>query len=774
MDDAPRHEFLARAEELCDALYRDVQELRRADVLAPRQRRALVDRTFRHAHTLKGSASALPPLAPVTRLAHELENLLEAFRASRLAPDERALDACEDAAVALARTVEAAARETDAPDASETIARLRRFASEHNRAADQSEARHKPDSQAIELRAGDDSSLAELDALLSADERRRIAQVGTEGARLLLCEVTFDLSDFDEKFRQLTDTISGCCEIVSTLPAAQGTVPPSRIGFRLICAIAEPRELSPLAAQFGARLTELSTRNESISPTSSNDTNDGAISETTIGIARDDTANGGNANTLVGDRANSDEANRDGVNADESSLDDIAARKAVEGAPSSFVRVQLSELDDLIAAANELFDDAMRALDAARPPTFDAAANDATASVRRNLVGLVERVMALRMQPLARTLDRAARAARVAARRGGKRIEIEIEGGESRVDRAVAERLVAPLEHLLRNAVTHGIESPTERRKAGKDSRGRVRVEAVTEGSRVRVMVFDDGRGVDPERVAIVARAQELLTDDARLDEAQALRLIFRPGFSTAARITDEAGRGVGLDAVEREIESAGGVVRVRTRRGRGTTFELRLPRALALVPAVLVRAGRHAYAIDASRVVETFTRDAETGGHERSFADKEESRREEGRARGAIRWRDSLVPVVSLCALLGQDAARASSHVVIALADDAPARSLFDAGPTTQDDVGMRGDEPTDDSELVSDNEWAGDDGTGAGEQRTRLVAVEVDQLLGRREVLVRTLGRHATRWRGVAGAIDQRDGTVALMLDLPRLLEE
>jgi two-component system chemotaxis sensor kinase CheA len=765
MDDSPPQDFLARAEELTDALYADILALRRADSMPARERRALVDKTFRHAHTFKGTAATFPRLAVASRLAHELESLLEAVRAARIAPSEAVLDACEDAAEQLSRSVEAAARRAPAPDAAEIVERLRRLATATNqdRIEDGIESRKTLDTSTNNARARlaqshdatDQSHDAgaplpeEIDALLNADERRHIAQVRAEGARLVLCEVAFDLSDFDDKFRRLTDAISASAEIISTLPATSGTVEHTRIGFRLLCAAAEPHKLSQLASEFGARLTELSSRDENVGTTTSNDAasrdaaTDAMSSDDAASVhlsLRDDNARLGDDASFGDGEPSLDESSEDAPSSEVPSSEVSSS--------SSFVRVQLSELDDLIFAANELFDDAMRALDASRasaPLAHASASNDPSARVRRNLVALVERVMALRMQTLARTLERAARAARTTARRSGKRVEFEIEGGDARVDRAVAERLAAPLEHLMRNAVAHGIESPAERRKLGKEARGRVRVEAATEGSRVRVTVADDGRGVDASRVAEAAREQGLVGEGARLTEEQALRLIFRSGFSTATEVSHASGRGVGLDAVEHEIEQAGGEVRVRTLAGHGTTFELRLPLALALLPAVVVRAGAHAYAFDASRVVETFTREpAGTEGEE---------------ARQAIRWRDSLVPLVALGSLLGQDAGATrggvATHIVIARTDDARARDLFD-GDEEHGDERARGGE----RKLV-------------GGQSPRLVAVAVDQLLGRREVLVRTLGRHATRWRGVAGAVDLRDGTVALMLDLSRLFE-
>jgi chemotaxis protein histidine kinase CheA len=325
-------------------------------------------------------------------------------------------------------------------------------------------------------------------------------------------------------------------------------------------------------------------------------------------------------------------------------------------------------------------------------------------------------------------LERAARAARIAARVAGKEIEFEVAGGDVRVDRALAEQIGEPLLHLLRNAVDHGIETAKERRAAGKPPGGRVRLEVAAEGSRVRVRVADDGRGIDTERVGRVAVAQGLLEAGARITDEHALRLIFRPGFSTAAEISTVSGRGVGLDVVEHALEQAGGELRVRTARGEGTTFELRVPLTLALVPVVVVHARGYAYAIDASHVI--------------AAAYLEPQDMEGDEAGRTARWHGKRLPLISLRSLLG----------------DAPTQ-VNDAGALWPVVVMRR--------ERDDANTWR--EGAGAPEE----FVIAVDRIEGEREALVRSLGRHATRWRGVSGAFTRRDGTVALLLDLPRLLE-
>jgi len=245
----------------------------------------------------------------------------------------------------------------------------------------------------------------------------------------------------------------------------------------------------------------------------------------------------------------------------------------------------------------------------------------------------------------------------------------------------------------------------------------------------VRVRVADDGRGIDTERVARAAVAQGLLAAGEPITEAQALRLIFRPGFSTAGRVSDVSGRGVGLDVVEHALERAGGELRVSTTSGAGTTFELRVPLTLALVQVVVVRANGHAYAIDTGQVVETGRLEANGLAVDDAGS-------------WSALWRGQQLPLVSLCALL-EDAA-----------------------------TEMRGQAGEEFPYIVARRKQT-EAGEGQGKLEPELFILAVDKIEGEREALVRSLGRHATRWRGVSGAFAGRDGTVALLLDLPGLSE-
>jgi two-component system chemotaxis sensor kinase CheA len=674
MDERLLREFLAEAEDLIEELYGDVAELRERRGDGP-ARRELVARTFRHVHTVKGTAAAAG-LDTAGRVAHEFESLLDAVRRGRAPLDEEALDACEEAVGALAESLDAAARGAEWEVPARLVERLRRLAAE------------RPAAAAEAVSAAEELLPPEVARALSAHERVRLAEAVAEGARAYLVSVEFDLSDFDEQYKRLSESLKESGEVVSTQPFVSD-VGPGRVGFRIVYASAGPfGELAERAAAFGAAL------------------------------AADEADAGPPVETF--------EKTRDG--ASDSSEESEAAPPATtvttssSSASATGVRITLEELDELISTTHGLFADTLGALEIALAGAEGRAELEGRAlGVRRRFFELEERLIGLRMVSLRASLLRAARAGRAAAREAGRRVEFEVAGGDARLDRSLAARVADPLLHLVRNAVDHGVETEEERLAAGKPAAGRIRVEADSEGGLVVLRVSDDGRGVDVEAVGRAAAAVGLVAPGATLTDAHALRLIFRPGFSTAAQASLVSGRGVGLDVVERAVEEAGGEVRVRSLRGRGTTFELRLPTALALLPAHVVASAGRRYCLGASHVVEA--------GH------AEASDVLSAGARRTLRWRGRELPLVELRELLGLSVEEVET--------DGAARRAY---------IVARARQGTD------------------GEARA---AIAVDELEGQSEVLVRGLGRHAKRWRAVGGATELRDGTVALVLDLPRLLE-
>src|SRR6185369_5967772 len=193
------------------------------------------------------------------------------------------------------------------------------------------------------------------------------------------------------------------------------------------------------------------------------------------------------------------------------------------------------------------------------------------------------------------------------ARESGKRVIVDVVGQETVIDKFLIERLMDPLLHLVRNAVSHGLERPDERRAAGKPPEGRLTLRATATGENVSIEIADDGRGIDVERVAERARATGLLAPGVPLDDARLLEVICYPGFSTRAEVDRESGRGVGMDVVKSTVEALTGTVSLSTEKDRGSRFCLELPLTLALADVLIVTVRGQTYAVPQSTVREVF-----------------------------------------------------------------------------------------------------------------------------------------------------------------------
>lgn len=674
MDTSILREFLAEAEDLLEVLFGDLQALR-ARRNEGRARRELVGRIFRHVHTLKGS-SATVELEAVTKLAHEFESLLDGVRLGSIPLSDEVLDAFDAGLTAISQHLAAVSRAEAQPDTQAVGERLQKLAQQGGEAV----PAPAPPKSILQLPE-------EISRSLSRHEAHRLNEAVEEGARLFMVNVQFDLATFDKRFRNLSDALAEDGEVIATMPG-QASESPDKIGFRIVCATKETgEELAARVKGFGeVSLTELTA--------AAKEPEDGKEKRTATGTAPS-----------------------------------TGATFSAVAPLSTSVRVELSELEKIIAGAHELLIETEGTLDLVRSfdlePAVRAQVEDRGVRTRERLVELEEKLIGLRMVPVAQMLERAARAGRHVARATGKEVEFEIRGGHVRLDKALADTIADPLLHILRNAVDHGVEQPQERGRIGKRQRGLVRLEARAEGNRVVLKVTDDGRGVDPLRITRAAVAQGIIEAGRLLTKEQALRLIFRPGFTTAASISNVSGRGIGLDVVERAVEQTGGELRVTSDSTTGTTFEIMLPTTLALLQSVVVSSAGHRYCVDASRVVETgFIAAADA---------------ERNLSAGSIDWRGAPIPLVQMRQLLAQspfDAQAAASNMPV----------------------------------LIVSRGLGRDGAQGGGAKHA---AVMVDAVEGQTETLVRGLGRHSPRWRGVSGATELRDGTLALVLDLPRLLE-
>ena len=260
---------------------------------------------------------------------------------------------------------------------------------------------------------------------------------------------------------------------------------------------------------------------------------------------------------------------------------------------------------------------------------------------------LQEGVMKTRMQPIGNAWQKLPRIVRDLSNELGKKIDLEMQGADTELDRQVLDLIKDPLTHMVRNSADHGLETAEERRAVGKPEHGLIRLSAYHEGGYIIIRIADDGRGLDTERIKAKAIAQGLVSevDAEKLPEAQIHKFIFAPGFSTAAKVTNVSGRGVGMDVVRNNIDQIGGTIDVKSVAGAGLSFTIKIPLTLAIVAALIVEAGGHRFAIPQLSVVELVR--ARSGSEHRIESIKNTR---------VLRLRDKLLPLISLRQLFGLD----------------------------------------------------------------------------------------------------------------------
>ena len=309
------------------------------------------------------------------------------------------------------------------------------------------------------------------------------------------------------------------------------------------------------------------------------------------------------------------------------------------------IRVSVEVLEDLMTLVSELVLTRNQLMQLAR------VSSDSQISVPLQRLShitseLQEGVMKTRMQPIGNAWAKLPRLVRDLANELGKKIDLEMRGADTELDRQVLELIKDPLTHMVRNSGDHGLEGPVDRRAAGKPETGRILLNAYHQGGHIIIEIGDDGRGLPVEKIRAKVLAQGLTTEAelAQMNEHDVLRFIFRPGFSTAQQITSVSGRGVGMDVVKTNIERIGGTIELRSKEGRGTTFTIKIPLTLAIVSALIVQAGGERFAIPQIGVVELVRVGDEHEGNTRIEMIKDAP---------VLRLRDRLLPLVSLSSLL-------------------------------------------------------------------------------------------------------------------------
>ncbi|SRR5579871_3545350 len=393
-----------------------------------------------------------------------------------------------------------------------------------------------------------------------------------------------------------------------------------------------------------------------------------------------------------------------------------SAKESKPKAGDSFsVRVDTGKLDHLMDMVGEM----VIAQSLIRHNQTLTAAQDAR--LQRDLSQLaritneVQRTtMSMRMLPIGQLFQRTARLVRDLSRRAGKQVELETSGEETELDKTIAEQLADPLMHMVRNALDHGIERPDDRVAAGKNPTARVRLAAYHQGGQIVVEIADDGRGLNREKILAKALQNGLIQEGAQLSENEIFQLIFEPGFSTAEKVTDISGRGVGMDVVRGHVQKLRGRIEIQSKPGEGTTFYLKLPLTLAIIEGLVVLVGANRYIVPIFAVKEMFRPTPEAlsticGRDEMALV------------------RGSLLPIVRL-------------------------HRRFDVQPRSEKlCAGL----------LV------------VAECQGRQFCLFVDELAGKQEVVIKSLGESLKNVAGVAGGAILGDGRVGLILDMDGVLQ-
>ncbi|MBB3457854.1 two-component system chemotaxis sensor kinase CheA [Rhizobium sp. BK313] len=385
----------------------------------------------------------------------------------------------------------------------------------------------------------------------------------------------------------------------------------------------------------------------------------------------------------------------------------VADQRQTKAAES--VRVPAERLDELMDRVGELVI-AQSRLSQLASASADIGLRSVSEEIERLSGELRDTMMVLRMVPVASLFSRFRRLVHDLARETGKVIELVTEGETTEVDKTVIERLADPLVHLVRNSIDHGLEPPEERLAAGKAEAGTITLSARQSGGEVIISIKDDGRGINRERVRAKAESSGLIQSGQQLSDAELLQLIFAPGFSTAAQITNLSGRGVGMDVVKKTVEALRGAIDIVSLSGQGSDVSLRIPLTLAIIDGLLVRVGAGRYVIPLSAVEECL----------------ELSLEEDLRSRGRsfISLRDSLVPFLRL-------------------------RDVFRTG--TKPDVHQK-------VVVIS-----------TGTERVGLV---VDQIIGDHQTVIKSMSKLHNDVAHFSGATILGDGSVALILDVVHLV--
>ncbi|SPD72788.1 CheA2 [uncultured Desulfobacterium sp.] len=776
----------------------------------------LVNKVYRAAHSIKGGAGFMG-LTIIKDLTHEMENILGKIRSRDLIPNPEIVNILLMASDALKNLIEDVFNSNDA-DISDHIEALRAIAD--GSATDRPQTISGPVTSQDEDRTGQETNdclESEVTQTISfsfpdgrymfSASQKDIAMARDEGKRIYLIEMDlmFDVIFKGKKPREFAEEMQACgvilgssinvdsiCEINGDGDA--GSIP----FFACYASILKPNDINKLFEIDEGNIFEMA-EDMSVNPIPRSTPDRSAASRPEDSKTGSEIKSQAQSKSYMRDhRSTEDTSQKESLNPakarteaaagisqqkkkspgkqDHVSGSETGKGKSKEqdtqttavGSDTS-LRVHVSLLDSLMNLAGELVLSRNQLIQAFS--SGDQRASE-LAGQRIDLITseLQEAIMLTRMQAVGNVFNKFPRVVRDLARKLGKDINLILEGNDVEMDKTIIEAISDPLTHLVRNSVDHGIETPEERQKSGKDQKGLVRLKAFHEAGQVNIEIFDDGRGLDGKKLASAAVAKGLITEEqtSTMSEKEKVNLIFLPGFSTAKEITDVSGRGVGMDVVKTNLDKLGGVIDIESKLGEGTAIRIKLPLTLAIIPCQIIATSGERYAIPQVNLEELL----------RIPASQVKERIERVGYAEVVRLRGNLLPLLKLADVIGIEKTFVNPETDSsepdkrrAIADRRCKKSPLFRDKSAQEDERSHEKEAKHPRGLDRRYHAASALNIVVVSTGSMKYGLVVDDLHDSEEIVVKPLGRHLKHCKGYAGATIMGDGKVALILDVANL---
>lgn len=656
----------------------------------------IVQVIFRSAHTLKGMAATMG-FEDLASLTHQMENVLDLVRNNKLAMHEFIFDTLFKGLDALESMVQHITEGGDGKaDVSSIVSSLQSIVSGDFQKTGANAATEESPSKKV---GKNDSAGLVLDQF----QYSVLEQSISEGHRVHYIQVTISSESQLKAARafMVFNTLENSGEIVKAYPSVQD-IEQEKFEQSFSLYYITQKEVGELEKEI-AGISEIDT----VSVVQLDQESLKQMSEVTAGLA--ETAAVQEAPVAVQSPAPSQPQSSAAASVAKAAAGKTPAAKAAALTHNRTIRVDIERLDVLMNLFSELLIDRVR-LEQLASEASNPALTETVEHMSRVSSDLQNVVLKLRMVPVDTVFNRFPRMVRDLAKSLDKKLDLVITGAETEMDRTVIDEIGDPLVHLLRNSVDHGIESVADRIAAGKPETGTVNLRAFHSGNNVFIEIEDDGNGINRDKVLNSAISKGILTAEqaAVMTDEEAYQVLFAPGFSTAAVISDVSGRGVGLDVVKSKITALGGNVTVHSTLGQGTNFSVQLPLTLSIIAAMMIQIGSEKYAIPLSSIVET------------AIVKRTQIRSVHGNK--MIAFRDSHIPLISLS-------------------------QLFEVPDFNEDEE--------EETEVVVIRK--GD----------RLAALSVQDFLGQSEIVLKNLGKYLPNIQGISGATILGDGQVALIID-------